>query len=132
MLRGKLRRGAGARVVAAGERARATKERARRACAISRLRASARSGEGLGSDGAAVGRALCLAGNADADVEYRSVAWRAWLGVGLGLGFGLALTLTLTLTLALTLALTLITLTPITLTLTLTLSSRPAWKPLPK
>ena len=96
-------------MVAAGERARATKERARRACAISRLRASARSGEGLGSDGAAVGRALCLTGNAEADVEYRSDAWRAWLGVGLGFGFGLALTLTLTLALALALALTLIT-----------------------
>ena len=96
-------------MVAAGERARATKECVRRACAISRLRASARSGEGLGSDGAAVGRALCLTGNAEADVEYRSDAWRAWLGVGLGLGFGLALTLTLTLTLALALALTLIT-----------------------
>ena len=78
-------------MVAAGERVRATKERARRACAISRLRACARSGEGLGSDGAAVGRALCLAGNADADVEYRSDAWRAWLGLGLGLGFELGI-----------------------------------------
>ena len=58
---------------ATGEWVRTTMERARRACAISRLRVCARSGDGLGSEGKPVGRAL----GRDGDAAYRSDARRA-------------------------------------------------------